>query len=272
VHRAYAQRQLHTFMLGSPFLYRTYAKPLGFAGDYEMINMIIRNRPAGGSLLARLIDGFLLDQAPPQAVRSRVGYLKDRIVETTARVTRSGRKASIYSLGCGPAREVEDFVSSHALADRAQFRLLDFNDETLQYVAQRVAHVSNAKFDKASVKLVKNSVQNLLKSGARSAADEPTFDLIYCSGLYDYLSDRVCRSLNNYLYDRLAPGGKLVIGNFAPWTPRQNVMEHLAEWFLIYRDTKRVSALAPERASPEDCKVWAEPTGSNIFLEATKPE
>ena len=39
-HRVYLQRQLHPLMLCSPFGHRAYAKPLGYAGDYEMVNMI----------------------------------------------------------------------------------------------------------------------------------------------------------------------------------------------------------------------------------------
>lgn len=30
-------------MLCSPFAYRAYHKPLGYAGDYEMVNMIARD-------------------------------------------------------------------------------------------------------------------------------------------------------------------------------------------------------------------------------------
>src|SRR6185503_5496263 len=38
IHRAFTRRQLHPLLLCAPFLYRTYQKPLGFAGDYEMVN------------------------------------------------------------------------------------------------------------------------------------------------------------------------------------------------------------------------------------------
>jgi hypothetical protein len=62
-----------------------------------------------------------------------------------------------------------------------------------------------------------------------------------------------------------------VVGNFAPNTPHQNIMEHFAEWFLIYRDSAQLTALAPEAAPLESCVVRAEPTGSNIFLEVRKP-
>ena len=42
IHRVYVQRDLHPLMLRSPFLHRSYVKPLGYAGDYEMVNMMLR--------------------------------------------------------------------------------------------------------------------------------------------------------------------------------------------------------------------------------------
>jgi hypothetical protein len=62
----------------------------------------------------------------------------------------------------------------------------------------------------------------------------------------------------------------LVVGNFAPNMPVRNFIEHFLEWFLIYRDAKQLATLAPQQALPEDCRVIAEPTGTNIFLEVRK--
>ena len=64
VHQAFGQRQLHPLLLCAPFIHRTYAKPLGYPGDYEMMNMICRNAFEGGSLFAKLVNAYLLDQAP----------------------------------------------------------------------------------------------------------------------------------------------------------------------------------------------------------------
>ena len=42
-HRAFGKRQLHPLLLCSPFVYRTFHKPLGYAGDYEVVNMMFRD-------------------------------------------------------------------------------------------------------------------------------------------------------------------------------------------------------------------------------------
>ena len=48
----FRQRQLHSLVMGSPFAYRTFEKPLGYAGDYEMVNMIAP-QPLRGQLAVR---------------------------------------------------------------------------------------------------------------------------------------------------------------------------------------------------------------------------
>jgi extracellular factor (EF) 3-hydroxypalmitic acid methyl ester biosynthesis protein len=271
-HRAFGQRQLHPYLLCAPFIYRTFTKPLGYAGDYEMMNMIVRNSLEGSSLYAKLVNAYLLDQVGPEAVRNRVGFLLNKIIEETSRVSRSGRVASIYNIACGPAWEVQQFLADHPLAEHARFDLLDFNEETLQHTTGKLEEIKRKHNRNTPVQLFKKSVHHMLRDKDRSTQIETTYDLIYCSGLYDYLSDRVCKTLNSYFYDRLSPGGLLVVGNFAPSTPVKNFIEHFLEWFLIYRDGDRLASLAPEQAHPEDCRVMGEPTGANIFLEVRKPK
>ena len=271
-HGTFGQRQLHPHLLCAPFIHRTYSKPLGYAGDYEMMNMIVRNGLEGKTLYAKLVNAYLLDQVGPQAVRSRVNFLERRISEETSRCVRANRTASVYCIACGPAREVENFLAGNPLADQAEFRLLDFNEETLSFVSGRMDEVKRLQGRKTRVNLVRNPVQNLLKSNGRSGGAESEYDLIYCSGLYDYLNDRVVRTLNNYLYDRLRPGGLLVVGNFGTNLPVKHFIEHFLEWFLIYRDRRQFTALSPAKASLADCNVISEETGTNIFLEVRKPE
>jgi extracellular factor (EF) 3-hydroxypalmitic acid methyl ester biosynthesis protein len=271
VHRAFGQRQLHPHLLCAPFIHRTYAKPLGYAGDYEMMNMIVRNGLEGTSLYAKLANAFLLDQIGPQAVRNRVDYLRGRIADETCRVARLGRRARIYNIACGPAREVEDFLGEHPLANQTEFDLLDFNAETLEYAGTRMDAVRRKHLLTTKVRLIRKSVSQMLRANGKMTAAEQQYDLIYSSGLYDYLNDRIIKALNTYLYDRLAPGGLLTVGNFSPNLPVRNFIEHFLEWFLIYRNAKQLAELAPQQASPADCRVVAEPTGTNIFLEVRKP-
>ena len=271
VHRAFGQRQLHSLLLCAPFIHRTFAKPLGYAGDYEMMNMIVRNGMEGSSLYAKLVNAYLLDQIGPQAVRNRVDLLQARILEETSRAAREGRIAKIFCIACGPAWEARNFIAESPLADHAQFDLLDFDEDAVRHTTAKIEEIRRRYHRKTQVKFVKSSVQNLLR-GKNKTSERPQYDLVYCSGLYDYLNDRVIRELNDYLYGQVAPGGILEVGNFSPCTPVRNFIEHFLEWFLIYRDASELAALAPTLATPDDCKVVSESTGANIFLEVRKPK
>jgi extracellular factor (EF) 3-hydroxypalmitic acid methyl ester biosynthesis protein len=259
-------------MMCSPFMHRIFTKPLGYAGDYEMIDMIIRNQPEGKSLFAKLLQKFILDTAPAHSVRNRAAYFTRRFVEEGARVLHAGRQPKFFSLGCGPAREVQDFLQTQAISDQTQFTLLDFNVETLAHTGKRLEDIRRAKGRGLPVKTIQKSVYFLLKETVKQVPDSEKHDIIYCSGLYDYLNDRVCKQLNTYLYNFLNPGGVLIVTNFDPVNPIRNIMEYLYEWFLIHRDAVDMAAMSPSQAERDDWRVVAEPTGCNVFLEARKPQ
>lgn len=273
-HRAYARRQLHPLVLCAPFVYRTYQKPLGYAGDYEMVNMILRDPFEGGSLFAKLINVGFLYQPPAEAHRNRIVYLNDRLVEETRRITRKGRNARIFNLGCGPAGEIQRFLRQDDLCDHAHFTLMDFNDETLQHTGKLLDDLKMRHRRNTPIQMVKKSVHQILKETARPGSDfKPnSYDFVYCAGLFDYMSDRICKRLMNIFYDMLAPGGLLVATNVDAAKPFRHSMEFILEWHLICRNKDQIAALKPDRASPDSFRVSADRTDVNVFIEVRKPE
>ena len=71
----YAKRALHPLVLCSPFMHRTYAKPLGYAGDYEMVRMMTLDPFQGNSLYAKILNTFFLNTPPVVAHRNRIDIL-----------------------------------------------------------------------------------------------------------------------------------------------------------------------------------------------------
>jgi len=270
VHGLYAKRQLHSLLLCSPFMHRIYRKPLGYAGDYEMVNMILREPHEGSTLFAKVLNKWFLSQVPAAAHRNRVGYLAERLEEESRRGGANARPMRVLNLGCGPAKEVGDFMARSAGSDRAEFTLLDFNDETLAYAQQTLEAARRRHHRGTRLNMVRKSIGQVIKSGTRNAGIG--YDVIYCAGLFDYLPDRVCQQLLNITYDSLAPGGLLLATNVDPSNPIRNVMGDIFEWWLIERDAGRMRALSPGNAPPEDCKLTSDPTGCNVFLEVRKPE
>jgi extracellular factor (EF) 3-hydroxypalmitic acid methyl ester biosynthesis protein len=272
-HRSYMRRQLHPWILCSPFAYRAFAKPLGYAGDYEIVNMMARNAQEGGSLFAKAVNTWFLRQAPAQAHRNRIQYLGRHLLAETARVAGAGREARVQDVACGPAQEVQQFLREQPLSARARFTLLDFNEETIQYVQAALTGIRSSCGRSTGLQFVKKSVHAILKESGRSierpSADQ--YDLVYCAGLFDYLSDQVCRRLMEIMYDWLAPGGLLIATNVEPSNPLRQGMEHLLDWHLVYRTGPELRALKPRAADPDSVFVRCDDTGVNVFLEVRKP-
>ncbi|MCL5099382.1 MAG: class I SAM-dependent methyltransferase [Candidatus Omnitrophica bacterium] len=273
-HRTYVKRQLHPVVLCAPFCYRAYRKPLGYAGDYEMVNMMLRDPMEGSSLFAKILNLFFLNTPPVTAHRNRISYLTEVLREETTRVANRGRPARIFNLGCGPAQEIQRFLQLGSIADQAEFHLLDFNDETLQFTGQTLEQLKRQLGRATPVRMIKKSVHQILKEASKPNPDMPvgSFDLVYCAGLFDYLSDRICKRLMDIFYELVAPGGLLVATNVDSSNPSRNWMEYVVEWHLVYRDKKLLTSLIPESATPDMVTIKAEALGVNIFVEVRKPE
>ena len=273
IHRAYVKRQLHPLVLCSPFIYRTFQKPLGYAGDYEMVNMILRDPNEGGSLFAKILNLYILSQAPAEAHRNRVHYLNERLRDETLRMTRLGRPAKIFNLGCGPAGEIQQFLLQDDLCEKAELTLLDFNDETLEHTGRILEKIKMEKRRGTPIQMVKKSVNQILKESLKGMVEGEAgkYDLIYCAGLFDYLSDRICKRLMNFFYEVLAPGGLLVATNVDASNPIRNMMEYVLEWHLVYRNSEQLKQLNPDDAPTGSFSVKSDSTGVNIYIEVRKP-
>lgn len=275
-HRLHLRRQLHPLLLASPFAHRTFTKPLGYAGDYEVVDMMLRPPYEGPTMFAKLINVWLIGQAPAQAHRNRVAYLIRKLVEETVRGSNAGNRARIFNLCCGPADEVRRFIQHETVSSKASLTLLDFNEETIERLRSRLDPLARQHRPGVELHLVRKSVQQVLKDSIRSGGvDSGLYDYVYCAGLFDYLAEPICRRLMDIFYEMLAPGGLLVATNVSDAMNRSRPfrysMEYILDWHLIYRDGKSFRGLAPSLAPPDSVNVIADVTGVNVFIEVRKP-
>jgi len=267
VHKSYVRRELHPIVLCSPFLYRTYTKPLGYAGDYEMVNMMLRNPYEGSSAFAKMLNFALLHTEPVVAHRNRIDYL----IETLARETRrriGHGKTRVFNLACGPAVEVQRFLRERDESDLVEIDLLDFNAETLEYTRERMDEARRDGGRETKLRYFQRSVHQLLRAASQGGEEEFSgYDVVYCAGLFDYLSQRVCKKLVELFCTMVRPGGLVIVTNVASSNPRKAWMEYLMEWNLIYRGREDMEDLVPEGFPVKHTSVLADDTGVNLFLE-----
>jgi hypothetical protein len=218
---------------------RAYAKPLGYPGDFEVMNHVYAWQRVGEDSYAKLIHRLGIECAA--CVTTRMHVVRRHMGEMVQ--DRIGRPAQILSLGCGPAREVELFLAERPhLGAGVRFTLIDQEDRALKQAYERTyPHVQRAG-GKVQVHCLNVSFTEILRAGGEIDRLPPQ-DVIYSVGLLDYLSDRRALSLVRRLYELLAPGGLLMIGNmnetaFSTIWP----MECVTDWTLHYRTEPQMLA------------------------------
>jgi extracellular factor (EF) 3-hydroxypalmitic acid methyl ester biosynthesis protein len=252
-----------------PFIHRSYTKPLGYAGDYQVVNMILGGPDHYSSTYARIVSTFNLTRGPAVAHRNRIRRLEELLREEARSKAAQGKRLRVLNIGCGPAVEVERFVAHEEASSGCEIMLVDFNEETLKYAESRIARAREKGRRALSVSTAHQSIHDLLKaaaSGESALASE--YDFVYCAGLFDYLPDRVCRRLLRLYHQWTAPGGLVVVTNVHAANPVQAYMAHLADWYLEHRDEKQFLSFASNQMVG---RVSTDPTGVNIFLEIRKP-
>jgi hypothetical protein len=221
---------------------RSYAKPLGYPGDYEVMNQAYDWERRGDTVYQMLMHRLGLDVL--ECVRTRMEVVRGEIAKVVSEKG-AARAARVMSLGSGPAREVETFLAGASLKNRrVEFTLIDQEQAALKYAVEKTyPHVLNSH-GQARVQCLNMSFIDILR-GQGALSQLPPQDLIYSVGLLDYLADKRATGLVRRLYETLAPGGLLIIGNMNE-TPESCLWpgEFLLDWTLYYRSDAQMLAWA----------------------------
>jgi extracellular factor (EF) 3-hydroxypalmitic acid methyl ester biosynthesis protein len=188
------------------------------------------------------------------------------------RNAQAGRRTRILNLGCGPAQEIQRFLRNEDLSDLCDVTLLDFNAETIEHTQKILNQVRTQSGRVTPISLLQRSVHQLLRQASTGDVDLHwgSYDVVYCAGLFDYLSQRVCRRLNDLFARLLAPGGLMVVTNVSNINPSRAFMEFVVEWNLIYRDDSAMMEIAPLNGGQFESTLKKDETGVNLFLEIRK--
>lgn len=265
LHRKYFQTVLTDITSDSAVFNRASNKPLGYAGDYVMMNLLYKGIREGETAWNRMINSCLTSIPLGAAVRNRAWYLRDWIKKTAA----IAEQAQIMSLACGPCEEVRLFMQQDA-GSAIDFYLVDQDTSALRYAEEYLGSLP-FRGGRQECHFAEINIRAFLR-GEERLDHFPKMDLIYAAGLYDYLRTSTAKRLTELAYMQLAPGGVLIIGNFVAGNPFGYFIEYASDWFLIYRSEQEMLCLAPDDV-PEDHRwVETEPSGVNLFLCIRKPQ
>jgi AraC-like DNA-binding protein len=260
-------------LLDCPMVRRSYTKPLGYPGDYQVMLYYYNNAFEGDSVFARVFHKFFVEHPLSNGVRTR----KDHVVELMGRelervaAARLGETYRVASLGCGPAREVADFIAARRRWPGAvEWTLIDQEEETLSVAYHAGRRALADTHAHGHLHCLNLSFGQLLQEPALLAAGPPQ-DFIYSTGLFDYLRESRAQALLATLYERLAPGGLLAIGNALAPNAWFFSPELILDWTLLYRTRDEMRRLAARLPAEAVVDVAPEPGNAYWFLLVRKP-
>jgi extracellular factor (EF) 3-hydroxypalmitic acid methyl ester biosynthesis protein len=268
--REYSIRYLHDLLMQAPWMHRARHKPLGYPGDYEIMNGLYGNHFAGPTLFAKGVNLAFVSTPAATAVRMRKELVKQKLAEVLDRRGAEGT-VRVLSIAAGPAQEVYELLQErHELPRAVEIVLYDQDKRALAFSYGRLKRLVDAKW-KGQVKLLhlNDSIRHLLKDTAVFSG-HGAFDMIYSCGLFDYLQILTAVSLCRNLFSLLAPHGTLLVGNMVPTNPSRWFMELHLDWFLVYRERSEMLELARLAAPNARLDIVEEATRVNPFVMLTK--
>jgi hypothetical protein len=238
-----------------PLTERSLRKPYGYPGDPRMLDFIFAPQtvPAGTSALGGMIFSYTTNGPAPRSLRARAALIA-RTIDSLA----ADKPLRVLSVMGGHLWEAR---LSHAARNGGVEKYLAFDQD-----ARTLAAV-DAIADDTGV----TTYQGTLRSLMRGRSVFRNFDLAY-SGLCDNLTDAMASGFIGTLFDALAPGGRLLVSNFASDLVDAGYMEAFMEWRLVYRSEEDMAALAAHLPPGKvaGSSTFRDPHGNIVFLEIVR--
>ena len=221
--------RIRTIFLKGAYNEWSLRKPFGYSGDFKIIDDIYQNNPLNTGF-ERLFDNYFMMSAISVAVRNRKEDFKRLITNFINK--KQGRTVRIMNLGCGPSREVKEILSSGALLNKnVVFDCYDHEKKAIEYARGLLNGIPNVNFTQ----------ENALRIGVSKNVHSligHKYDLIYSTGLFDYLNYRISTRVVGNLKKLLNPEGILAVSDVRDKysNPSVHYMEWVGDWNLTYRD------------------------------------
>ncbi|MBX3492603.1 MAG: hypothetical protein KF899_06560 [Parvibaculum sp.] len=267
-HKRYAERVLTPDFMPGAVMKRCYEKPLGYPGDYRIMNYVYEWQRVGDTPYEKLLHRIGVETGACVGTRLR---MTQKLLAERIAACAGDTPLNISNLGCGSAYEVYDYLKIDRLPSPVNFTLIDQDDRALNHAYEHAYPEVVRHAGRAKVQCLQASFAQLLKAGALFKALPPQ-DVIYSLGLYDYLSARRARALTHDLYAQVKPGGKLILANVKKGREScEWPLEFVTDWSLVYRTEEDMLALI-EGLDVANVTVEVDATKCIYLMVVDKPE
>jgi extracellular factor (EF) 3-hydroxypalmitic acid methyl ester biosynthesis protein len=248
-----------SYLDGSEACRRCLTKPLGYPGDYLLMEQILTGQNRGRGL-AYHFDRFFLSQPGCEAIRRRSRWATGQLDSILKQAEK--RPVRVLDLGCGPMAIENELQKSIPPGQVVELIGVDNDPDALRFAASRLNH-TNTRVSTSQVNL-------LSKAGiAEIGTLVQKSDVVVSMGLIEYFSDETVLLLLSAASRAMRSGCRLLLGNYQPAHASRALMEWFLDWWLVYRTEAQLQTLLV-RAGFEQHKIHTEldATGSIILAQA----
>ncbi len=211
-----------------------YRKPLGYPGDYIVMNYIFDysgDRYLGKTSYEKLINNYTCNVTFSISNVMRKEFFKKRVLE----MVEKGSGMRILSVGSGPARELLELVEEGKINKKLTFTCLDLEKKVLDYVKDKIKKLGTEDDKFLDIKYFHKNIIDLIRDKELKKL-LMNQDLIYASGLFDYLRERFASRLTKELFQLLNKGSSLFICNASAVNfSHRAYYELLGDWDMNHR-------------------------------------
>ncbi|MEM9422571.1 MAG: class I SAM-dependent methyltransferase [Pseudomonadota bacterium] len=265
--KQYTENLLTRELVGGVIWNRSYTKPLGYPGDYRIMDMIYEHDPIGEDTYSRFL--YTLGLIAAQPIAARMEYLTE-VIEGLANQHDGKDHFHVMSIGSGPACELKRmFQRDRAPENGYSITLVDPEIKALNYAISSIYGAVKTGVSSVMVSGMNTSFTEMLRPNS-TFRHLPPQDLIYSAGLVDYLNPSLARKLISKLYEHLRPGGSVLIGNVNDH--RTGIMwltDYVLEWPMYFRNHDEMMEIAD--GLPGEISLTTDPSDAIYMLKITKP-
>lgn len=252
------RRLVSGFFCRSRYLDQALKKPRGYAGDFQMLEMLYKGDLAKGGI-ERALDKYTLDLPCVRAVVNRKDFAKRWLAERLAK----DPNARVVDLASGSCRIERELIESHQ-SQNARFVAIDHDPEALAF-CKRLLGSNAERFEFVH----ENALQIARGRGNLSAVQGAKY--CFCLGLYDYLPPHLAVKLLAQMRESLANGAEILVGNLDVNNPNQTFMDWSVDWPLVYRSSHDFFEIFLEAGfAREDVEINREAEGGLCLMYTGK--
>ena len=251
---------VNKFLQQDPFTRWSFEKPRGYSGDATLLDIYYQHPSAqeivaSSTPLGQEIYAYTSNADSSVAGRER----RDILAQYVDNAANNNPDAEVLSVACGHLRESEK-VAALQSRDLKRWVALDQDPQSIAEV-MRTCPVE-------IVKPLQGSVRGILKRSYKIG----TFDLVYASGLYDYLTKPLGVRLLQRCWEMVKPGGIFLFANFSDEIQTDGYMESFMDWPLILRGEADMLDIVNSAVNENeaDTRVYYGSNRNIVYAELTK--